>query len=203
MKFKEIEFADKNSERIYKDYIKRVSAATKTLSKENQQEILLEINSHIFESISANLNESEEIEKLLNVLEKLGQPEIFLKPLIAEKKLEEATKTFNPLKLLKALILNIGNGISYVIFFVMYLFVFAFIFLIGAKIFNPNNVGFFYRPHDVFILGLYKNSEGKTYNEYEQLGYWFIPIMFSAAIILYFLINFFIKIKKSFSSKII
>lgn len=201
MKFKEIEFADKNSKRIYKDYINRVSAATKTLNKENQHEVLLEINSHIYESISGDSDNTEEMEKLLNVLEKLGQPEKFLKPLVAEKKLEEATKTFNPVKLLKALILNIGNGISYVIFFLMYLFVFAFIFLIGAKILDPKNVGFFYRPHDLFILGLYKNHEGKTYYEYEQLGYWFIPIMFLAAAILYFLLYFLIKLKKSFYSK--
>ena len=48
MKFKEIIFKDKNSKRIYLDYISRIQQATKPLNKENQQEILLEINSHIY-----------------------------------------------------------------------------------------------------------------------------------------------------------
>ncbi|MGJ1430645.1 HAAS signaling domain-containing protein [Sphingobacterium spiritivorum] len=52
MKFKEIAFKDKNSKRIYLDYISRIQQATKSLDKTNQQEILLEINSHIYESIA-------------------------------------------------------------------------------------------------------------------------------------------------------
>lgn len=108
MKFKEIVFTDKNADRIYKDYIRRVQHSVKTLDKQNELDILLEINSHIYEGVSQNdENNSGEIEALLNTLDKLGQPEIFLKPLVAEKKLEEATKSFNPVKIAKALILNI------------------------------------------------------------------------------------------------
>ena len=79
MKFKEIVFRDQNSKRIYLDYIARIQQATKVLDKENQQEILLEINSHIYESLMDNAaGEKGEVEKLLDVVEKLGQSEVFL-----------------------------------------------------------------------------------------------------------------------------
>ncbi|MGJ1422114.1 HAAS signaling domain-containing protein [Sphingobacterium spiritivorum] len=197
MKFKKIAFKDKNSKRIYLDYISRIQQATKSLDKTNQQEVLLEINSHIYESIADPAAiEKGEVERLLDVLEKLGQPEIFLKPLVAEKKLEEATKSFNPFHILKALILNIGNGISYVIFTLLYLLLFGFIFLIGAKLVDPENVGFFFKPNEIFILGYYREN-GISYLQYEQLGHWFIPAMLLLALIFYVLITLLLRLKRT------
>lgn len=197
MKFKEITFRDPNSKRIYLDYIARIQKAVKALNNENQQEVLLEINSHIYESlISDSETGQEEITRLLDILEKLGQPEVFLKPLVAEKKLDEATRTFNPLQVGKALALNIGNGIAYVIFAILYLMLFSFLFLIVAKLVDPQNVGFFYRPDTVFILGYYRNN-GITYTEYEQLGNWFIPLMLVLTIIFYMLITLLLRLKRT------
>ncbi|MGJ1447055.1 HAAS signaling domain-containing protein [Sphingobacterium spiritivorum] len=197
MKFKEIAFKDKNSKRIYLDYISRIQQATKSLDKTNQQEVLLEINSHIYESITdPAAMEKGEVERLLDVLEKLGQPEIFLKPLVAEKKLEEATRSFNPFHILKALILNIGNGISYVIFTLLYLLLFGFIFLIGAKLVDPENVGFFFKPNEIFILGYYSEN-GISNLKYEQLGHWFIPAMLLLVLIFYVLITLLLRLKRT------
>ncbi|WP_286927647.1 HAAS signaling domain-containing protein [Flavobacterium sp. UBA4197] len=201
MKFKEIVFRDQNSKRIYLDYIARIQQATKVLDKENQQEILLEINSHIYESLMDNAAGGKgEVEKLLDVVEKLGQPEVFLKPLVAEKKLEEATRTFNPVKIIKALALNIGNGISYVIFAALYLLLFGFLFVIVAKIADPQNVGLFYRKDVVFILGYYR-EKGVDYTQYEQLGSWFIPLMLLLAVIFYVLITLLLRLKRTLNKK--
>ena len=197
MKFKEIEFKDKNAKRIYRNYIHSVQNTVKILDKENQQEILMEINSHIYEGLASRSESKEELDNLLDVLEKLGQPDVFLKPLVAEKKLDEATQTFNPIKIAKALILNIGNGVSYIIFAVLYLFLFGFLFLIVAKIVNPEHVGFFYRANDIFILGIYNNPDGVSYAQYEQLGNWFIPAMLLSAAILYILLTLLLKLKKN------
>ncbi|MGJ1430646.1 hypothetical protein ACR79M_05120 [Sphingobacterium spiritivorum] len=136
------------------------------------------------------------MERLLDVLENLGQPETFLKPLVAEKKLEEATKSFNPLHILKALILNIGNGVSYVIFTLLYLLLFGFIFLIGAKLVDPENVGFFFKPNEIFILGYYREN-GITYQQYEQLGHWFIPAMLLLVLVFYVLITLLLRLKRT------
>jgi hypothetical protein len=201
MKFKEIEFKDNNSTRIYKDYIGRVKNSIKILDSNNQQEILLEINSHIYESVIDNSGNKGEVEHLLDVLEMLGSPEVFLKSLVAEKKLEEATKSFNPIKVAKALLLNIGNGFSYIVFTLLYIFLFGFLFLIIAKIINPENVGLFYRPNDVFILGHYSNSDGISYSQYEKLGNWFIPVMLLSSAVLYVLLTLLLKLKRTLKNK--
>lgn len=201
MKFKEIEFENRNCTRIYRDYLKRVRNTVKILNEQNQQEILLEINSHLFEGFSDNPNSRDEVEHLLDILEKLGQPEEFLKPLVANKKLEEATRTFNPLEIVKALTLNISNGISYIIFAILYLFLFGFLFLIIAKLIDPDHVGLFYRAKDIFILGQYNNSDGVSYLQYERLGNWFIPLMVVASITLYILLTLLLKLKKNINHK--
>ncbi|SKB75198.1 hypothetical protein SAMN05660477_01015 [Soonwooa buanensis] len=201
MKFKEIEFADSNAKRIYKDYILRIQNTTKILASNNREEILMEVNSHIFESFQNDNSETNDVEKLLNILEKIGQPEVFLKELVAQKKLEESTKTFNPIKILKALILNLGNGFSYVLFFILYLLLFAFIFLIFAKIFDPENVGFFYNARDIFVLGKISSST-ENYGQYEQLGNLFIPVMIVLTVISFVIITLLLRLKKTINIKL-
>lgn len=193
MKLKEIQFNDQSAERIYKDYLYRIRKEVKGLNQQNQDEILMELNSHIYENLQEHPT-GNEIEKLLNILEKLGRPEEILKPLVADKKLEEATKTFNPIHVFKALLLNLTNGISYILFFILYLFLFGFVFLIGAKILNPTEVGFFYKPSEVFVLGL---SKGLINPSDELLGNWFIPAMAISTIALYFIITLLLKLKRT------
>jgi len=198
MKFQEIKFTDNNAKRLYKDYINRVKSMVKGLNKENQQECLLEINSHIYEAFT--IVEGNEVERLLDVFEKLGAPEFFLRELVAEKKLEEATRSFNPVKIIKALLFNFSNGVSYIIFFLLYLSLFSFVFLIFAKILDPHKVGFFYKKDHFFVLGRY-SSDTVNYQPYEQLGNWFIPTMMLAAIILYVLITLLLKVTKYLKNK--
>ena len=199
MKYKEISFQDNNSRRIYLEYMKRVQRVVKGLSGDGQQEILMEINSHIYESVVAEAGEvgRTELERLLDSLEKLGQPEVFLKPMVADKKMEEASRTFNPLKIMKALVLNIGNGLSYIVFAVLYILLSGFLFLIIAKIIDPVHVGLFYKPGDLFVLGRYHVS-GISYAEYEQLGNWFVPVMLFAALLFYIIITLLLRLKRTF-----
>jgi hypothetical protein len=194
MKIESIKFSQEASKRIYNDYMKRVKKATNSLSKPNQDDIYMEFNSHIFESIQQK-NGINEIDLLLDILEKLGIPEEVLKPLVADKKLEQATKTFNPIHVFKALVLNFTNGISYIIFFILYLFLFGFVFLIGAKIVNPAEVGLYYRDASFFVLGI--SSEAKENGVSEILGNWFIPVMLISIVAFYFLITLLLKLKKT------
>ncbi|HWW38569.1 HAAS signaling domain-containing protein [Pedobacter sp.] len=195
MNLTKIPFTDKSSIRIYQEYLDRIQRATKSLSKEDQLEIMMELNSHIYENFSQKRSDNE-IEQLLDILQKLGSPEEVLKPLVADKKLTQATRTFNPIHIFKALILNIGNGLSYIIFFLLYLCLFAFIFLIGAKTFMPDRVGLFYKKGSTFILGMSSNYPG-----HEILGNWFIPVMIVLTIVLYLLLTFLLKIKNRFHHK--
>lgn len=194
---KHIKFNKNASQKIYNDYLKRIELTTKTLPKVDRNEILMEFNSHIYEG-TINTDITNEVDNLMAVLDKLGIPEEVLKPLVADKKLQQATKTFNPIHLIQALALNITNGISYVIFSLLYLFIFSGIFLIIAKIFNPN-VGMYYKGNEFRVLGLTKNIEHSELKEI--LGYWFIPAMFIAIIILYVATTLLLKLKRFINHK--
>jgi len=196
MKFKELTFKDQHAERIYKDYIGRVRNSVKTLNSDNQNETLLEINSHIYEALQASA--TNEKENLSDVLQKLGSPEHFLKELVAEKKLEEAASSFNPLKILKALVLNFGNGFSYIVFFILYVLLAGFIFMIYSKITNPEQTGFFYTDATSWVLGISQNSDQ---HEKELLGNWFIPVMILLTIFFYVVITLLLRFKKRFLKK--
>lgn len=193
-----VKFSQEASKRVYNDYMNRVKKATNSLTKQNQDDIYMEFNSHIFEAIQ-HKNGISEIDLLLDILEKLGIPEEVLKPLVADKKLEQATRTFNPIHVFKALILNFTNGISYFIFFFLYLLLFGFVFLIFAKIVNPADVGLFYKNASFMVLGIANkaNQEGIK----EVLGNWFIPIMLISIVVFYFLITYLLKFKKLINQK--
>ncbi len=202
MRIEDIKFEQKASQRIYNDYMKRIKKATTSLSKIDKDDIYMEFNSHIYEAIH-HKNETNEIDSLLDIIEKLGLPEEVLKPLVADKKLQQATKTFNPVHVFKALMLNLTNGVSYIFFFILYLFLFGFVFLIFAKIFNPSLVGLYMKKDSlsVFVLGI-MNPEHQIKNQtYEVLGNWFIPVMLLSIVLFYFLITLLLKFKKSINQK--
>lgn len=196
MEFKEIQFSDSNAQRVYKNYICNIKNVTKPLSRSDSNEVLMEFNSHIYESLQNNVNISE-LDTLLDAIDKLGTPEEVLKPLIADKLLEKATKSFNPIDIFKALALNITNGISYIIFALLYLCLGGFVFLIFAKIIYGNNVGMYVREGKFQALGMLSDSD----NYQEVLGNWFIPVMLISIIILYFFITLLLRIKKIINKK--
>ncbi|MGJ8667839.1 MAG: hypothetical protein ACSHW7_15845 [Patiriisocius sp.] len=200
MKIKEIEFKETASKRVYDSYIKRTKKAIGSLPLSDQNDILLEFNSHIYEGLQRNQNKTE-IDNLLDILDKLGIPEEVLKPLVADKKMEQATKTFNPLHIIKALALNITNGISYVIFFILYSLLFGFVYLIYAKIVNPKEVGLFLQNDSFLVLGKINQEKLSDTGITEVLGNWFIPIVLLSILVSYFLITYLLKLKRKINKK--
>ncbi|MBV8252357.1 MAG: hypothetical protein JO154_07090 [Chitinophaga sp.] len=198
MKIAPIKFNLPASTRVYNDYMKRVKKVTSGLPKESQEDIYMEMNSHIFEAIQHN-DKINEIDSLLDILEKLGPPEEVLKPLVADKKLEQATKTFNPIHVFKALALNITNGIAYIIFALLYLLLFGFVFLIIAKIVYPSQVGMYYKANTLFVLGI---TEATVQNGVQELlGNWFIPAMILAIVLFYMVLTALLKLKKNLNHR--
>lgn len=199
MEFKKIQFKNADAQKIYENYLKQIQSATKKLNQDDQNDILMEMNSHIYESISKDSDENNELKNLINTLDKIGIPNDVLKPLIAEKKLNQATRTFNPIYIFEALILNFSNGIIYFIFFILYLFLFSFIILIFSKLLFPNNVGFFYKKGEIFQYGGF--IQNQDLQNYEVLGNWFIPATILLGVIFYFLITILLKLKKLMKKK--
>ena len=184
MKFVKLSFNDNGSQGLYDNYIDRVQHVIKTLSESDQLDILLEINSHIFESLKFTHSRNE-YSALIDVLENIGPPETVLQPLVADKKLEQATRSFNPIHVFKALILNVSNGIFYFIISVFYALLTMISIIILGKVLFPDYVGVYIKPGEMFMIGS-PIHESASLRQYEVLGDWFIPVMSILVIVLYF-----------------
>lgn len=191
-----IKFQESTSQKIYDDYLNRVKRTIKILNKEDSEEVLMEFNSHIYESFQYRLNNSNsELENLLFVIEKLGSPEVVLKPIVAEKKLKQAVKSFNPIHIFKALVLNIYSGTFYIVIALLYLMLFGFVFIIGGKLLYPDIVGVYFRDNVFMAIGVLDSDIRQADNISEVLGNWFIPVMLFVSTIFYLLITLLLRIK--------
>jgi uncharacterized membrane protein len=139
---KPIQFTDNSCQRVYDAYMLRCKRATRILSAPDSEEVMMEINSHIFEYMSEH-PASPEMKTLLDILDRLGAPEDTLRDLVADKKVKQATTTYSPLHVLQALALNIGNGFIYILLSLLVLLLITFPVLAVLKIVVPDNVGFF------------------------------------------------------------
>ncbi len=180
---KRIIFNNPTAQRIYDDYIARVNRCIGILSTEDQRELLMEFNSHIYEA-THNTPPENEVEVLMDTLDKLGAPEVVLQPAVAHKKVVQATRSFNPKHVVEAIYLNIFNGVGYFIWGLIYLLILAFGSLAIIKLIAPEHTGFFLNGGHYFVFGYTSNlPAGAT----EVLGDWFIVAVFALMCIFYFL----------------
>ncbi len=189
---KNIEFKDKSAQQIYDNYIRRIRRTIAVLSEDDKQDVLMEFNSHIYEGI-LNDNNNKEVEKLLKITQDLGDPELVLKPLVAEKKLNQATRTFNPKHIFQAILLNIKNGFVYSIFAILYILLFGFGVLMVLKIMYPDHTGLFLKDGKFEVLGMLETDDNSIT---EVLGNWFIPTVFFSALVSYFLLTILLRTAK-------
>jgi len=180
---KRIIFTTPAAQKIYDDYIKRANRCIRLLSADDQRDTLMEINSHIFEATSGAPAESE-ITILLDTLEKLGAPEEVLQPLVAYKKTQQATRTFNPVHIIQAMRLNIANGAAYAILAFFYLLSVSFCILIILKIIYPSHTGLFMQNGKLVAFGFTTELRSGLH---ELLGQLFIPVVILLMGALYFL----------------
>lgn len=184
---KAIEFKNPASQRVYNSYIERCKRMVKILSIQDQEECLMEVNSYIYEYL--NDHHEDEMTGLLNILDRLGDPEITLKEVVASKKIDQAIKTYNIKYLLQALFLNLRNGAAYILLAFMTVLLVTFPVLIIMKLVLPSKTGIWVGPH-TFFLGIVDN---KPEGIHEVAGNYFIPIVIILSVLLYFLIIYILK----------
>jgi hypothetical protein len=205
---KAIPFDNPSAQRVYNDYIQRCRRVTTILSEKDREEVLLEINSHIYEYLCANTT-TDQMEALLNVLERLGAPEETLKEIVATKKIGQATRTFNPKHLIQALALNLTNGVIYIVISVLFLFEITFPTLIVLKLIYPGRVGLYTYPNGSFLFGYHNKAlrggigvgSFNPANGTEILGAWFIPVSLLLAGLIYIGIILLLKAVKKIKTK--
>ena len=191
---KRIEFTDERAMSIYTDYMVRVERMTKILPKEDQNEILMELNSHIYEAVLQDGSKDTELNKLVDVITRLGAPEKTLAQLVADKKMNQALHTFNPVHLIKALMLNVSNGIVYVAFFVLYMLLAVSSLLIVLKCIYPQKTGIFLHNGYLSAIGFIGSSAQG--NLTEIAGWAFIPMVAAYLLICYFALTLLLKLRR-------
>ncbi len=191
-------FKNTITKKIWDQYDQRLQHILRRTDKEEKKELLLEIKSHLLESFKQDPAESEE-EKLLNAIDRLGEPEIFLRPLIADRYMTRASRTLSPKDVARGLYFSLFTGFKKaVISFLLGLgYILAFILAAMAvfKPFFPNHVGVLLFNDGSFIAGLSINSSGvKT----DYLGYWIIPLSAALAVLIYIgLTKYLHKVRRS------
>jgi hypothetical protein len=180
---KKLDFSNPTAQKIYDDYFSRVIRCSRTLTADDQLEIIMEVNSHIYEA-TQNATPQTEVEVLVNALQNFGAPEEVLQPLVADKKVKQATRTFNPRHIIQALYLNISNGIGFVMVGILYLFITTLGISIIVKLIYPSHTGLFIGKGHLFGFGFVADlPPGAT----ELLGNWYIPVVGLSIVFFYFL----------------
>ncbi|MBN1270639.1 MAG: hypothetical protein JXB26_00055 [Candidatus Aminicenantes bacterium] len=190
-------FENDLTKKIWNQYDRRLKHLLKRIHKEEQEEILLEIQSHILESFGQEKAESEE-ERLMNAIDRMGEPEIFLRPIIADKYLNRASKTLRPTAVIKGLYYSFLTGFKRASVAMLlglgYIFVFVLAFIAVLKPFFPHHVGTLKFNDGSLTLGVSLNATGV---EADYLGYWVIPIAAGLAVLIYIgLTKFLRKIRR-------
>ncbi|MBI2419078.1 MAG: hypothetical protein HYV28_14495 [Ignavibacteriales bacterium] len=181
------------AQKVYERYINRLKRSVSSLPDEMQQDIRNEISNHIFDSMESSKKDTE-LDRLLDAIDRLGDPEVFLKPMIADYQVEYATATFKPLDVFRAIIENLGAGfarsLKFSVFGILYLTLFTFAILFVCKIFLPHNTGLFYSENGFQAFGIIAGTKGAN----EVLGYWLMPIAMAGCVLDYLLITLIMKI---------
>jgi uncharacterized membrane protein len=145
--------------------------------------MLMELNSHVYEATHTAPPENE-VDVLMDVLEKLGAPEEVLQPVVAHKKAQQAGRSFNPRHIIQALYLNISNGVGYIIFAIIYVLIVIFGLLIAIKLISPTHTGLFIKDGHFFAFGYTTILPDRVT---ELLGNWFIITVIALMGAFYFL----------------
>jgi len=171
----------------YIAYMERVRKLIDKLPSKDQQEIQREISSHIYESVI-----KYPLMPVSEALQNLGEPHTYLPEWIVTQSIETASNTFDPIRIIKQLLLGItrhsAHGFKYVLFTILYLLTFAFGSLCILKVISPSHTGLLIYPQG-FTFGY--NSD--IFNAHEVLGFWFIPICVFITVLFYMVITLLLK----------
>jgi hypothetical protein len=186
------------TKKIWEQYNQRLMYLLRRVNKEEKEEMLLEIKGHLLESFQQDPAESEE-EQLLNAINRMGEPEKFLRPLIADKYMNRASRTLSPKDVIKGLYFSLFTGLKkglFSLFFGLgYIVVCVLSVMALLKPFFPNHVGVIMFKDRSLTAGMSFNSSGV---KIDYLGYWFIPVAAGLAILIYIgLTKHLHKIRKS------
>lgn len=179
-------FKDPVAEKIWTQYFGRMNRLLRALDETQKRELTLEIKGHLLESFESERAGSE-AERLLNAIDRLGEPESFIGPMRADRLLAKASRSFRPKDVLKGMYYSLAGGTRKVFLWLLYVLGYVLVICLGLiaflKIIIPKHVGLLLYDDGDFVFGFALNLTGFRS---EVLGFWIIPICAISAIGLYF-----------------
>lgn len=179
-------FSDKVAERIWTQYFRRLDRLIRPLDEIHRRELTLEIKSHLLESLQSEMMGSE-AERLLNALDRLGEPESFIGPMRADRLLTKASKSMKPKDVLKGLYYHLAGGTRKlflgILFVLGYILAVSFVLMAALKLILPGHVGLLLFNDGDVTFGLALDVANL---KSDVFGYWIIPICLALAVGLYF-----------------
>jgi len=190
-------FSDPIAERIWNQYFRRMDRQLRPLDGEQAGELKLEIQGHLLESFR-NAPAGSEAERLLNAIDRLGEPESFIGPMRADRLLTKAARSFRPRDVVKGLVYHLASGtrkaVLGVVYVLGYLLAVCFGLIAVLKTLAPRHVGLFLFGDGDVVFG-FANDLTRTYRE--VLGFWIIPLCAVAAFGLYLGLTRLLKLLRS------
>jgi len=178
-------FQDKVTLRIWDHFFHQTERTLKPLAEAQKEELTLELQDHLYTSFQQE-KEGGEAERLMAAIERLGDPEAFLKPLLADKLLAQAARSLNPKTVIKGLYFFIAGGIRNLLLALFYICGYAvaltFFFMAVLKPLIPDHAGILWFNDGSFVAGVSLNSSGVAH---DPLGYLIIPIGLAISILAY------------------
>jgi len=178
-------FTQPEAQAIWDRFFARIGAICRPLPDEHRREFSLELEDHLYESFNRQEGASE-VERLAIAIEKMGDPEEFVKPMVADYQLATAGRTLNPRSVYLGLLFNMSRGVKAVVVSFLYglgyMLSLGFLFVAIGKPFSPERIGFFAHDGGGFSLGILDQPPaGAT----ELLGYGVIPLCIVLSVTLY------------------
>ena len=178
-------FTDQVTQRIWDQFFSRVRRISRFLDDDVKRDLLLELQGHLFESFRAEEGQNES-ERLLNAIDRMGTPEVFLKPMLADRFITRAQRTMSLRTIVRGLYYNAYRSVSMafasVLLGVGYLFVFGLVAVAIRTPIFPNNAGLLFFEDGCISAGF---RVGDNPVSSDPLGLWTVPIGLALAALLY------------------
>ena len=173
-----ISFIDRAAERQWQAYLARMDATLSQLDRTTASDLRQELVAHLGDAYAAATG--TEVERVAMATARLGAPEAFLRPLLADRLIERGTRGFAPLTLTRGLAHEIARGgraaVMGLVFLIGYTALAAFAAMAVLQPVLPRHVGLFAFPDGRIQFGIVRDADGAT----ELLGWWTIPIALAA-----------------------
>lgn len=176
-------FTDPAANRLWEDYFARVNRLL-THSGADRKELLIDLEAHLADSLIANA-QGTEMERLQCALARLGQPEEYLRPLLADDLIDRGTRTYAPLTIIRGLFHAVLAGLRRAAiacgFSLGYLCLAIFVAIAVLKPVWRDHVGVFQGENGTIRAGIFSLSG----SDHDMLGWWTTPIALLLAALVY------------------